>query len=222
MAVDAAMAVIFTGGDPINEDLGDLLAGRPLVIAADSGLDQAARLGIRVDLAIGDFDSASPAAVATAENSGTRLERHPEAKDRTDLELALDAAVSSGAARVVVIGGAGGRLDHLLGNLLAFTSTSLGGVIVEARVGPARVTAIRERTATLHADVGDIVSLFALGGPARDVTTEGLEYPLTGDTLLPGSSRGVSNVHVRADAHVTVGAGVVLAIHPGSPAEGNE
>jgi thiamine pyrophosphokinase len=207
---------VLTGGDPITEDLSDLLAARPLVIAADSGLDQAARLDITVDLAIGDFDSASPATVADAERAGTRVERHPHEKDRTDLELALAAAAAAGAREVTVVGGAGGRLDHLLGNLLAMTSADLEGITVDARVGTARVTAVAERTAQLRGKVGEIVSLFAVGGAARGVTTEGLQYALNDETLLPGSSRGVSNVHVLPDATVFVREGAVLAIHPGA------
>ncbi len=214
-------AIVLTGGDPVTApvelpDLARFLTDHPLVIAADSGLDQAVRLGLTVDLAVGDFDSASPAAIAGAEESGTRFDRHPEAKDRTDLELALDAAVSAGARRVLVVGGAGGRLDHLVGNLLALASGELGTVEVEARVGAARVTAIRDRTAVLRGEVGELVSLFAVGGPARGVTTVGLHYPLDDDTLLPGSSRGVSNLHTATEAHVTVGDGAVLAIHPGT------
>ena len=117
---------------------------------------------------------------------------------------------------------AGGRLDHLLGNLLALTSDDLKDVEVEAHVGTARVTVIRGRTARLHGEVGELVSLFAIGGPARGVTTVGLHYPLVDDMLLPGSSRGVSNLHVAAEALVTVADGAVLAIHPGpdvSPAK---
>ena len=44
------------------------------------------------------------------------IERHPAAKDATDLELALDAAIALEPARIVVVGDGGGRLDHLLGS----------------------------------------------------------------------------------------------------------
>ena len=46
------------------------------------------------------------------------IERHPAAKDATDLELALDAAIALEPSRILVIGSAGGRLDHLLGSIL--------------------------------------------------------------------------------------------------------
>jgi thiamine pyrophosphokinase len=58
------------------------------------------------------------------------------------------------------------------------------------------------------------VTLLALGGPAVGVTTDGLEYPLAGETLTAGSSRGVSNVFAQPEVVVRVGRGVVLAVRP--------
>ena len=46
----------------------------------------------------------------------------------------------------------------------------------------------------LEGEPGELVTLVAVNGPAEGVTTEGLAYPLRGETLEPGSSRGVSNV----------------------------
>ncbi len=66
-------------------------AGLPadsLVIAADSGLDHAQAVGWPVDYVVGDLDSVGPAALAAAEQQGATVERHPIAKDQTDLGLA--------------------------------------------------------------------------------------------------------------------------------------
>jgi thiamine pyrophosphokinase len=62
------------------------------------------------------------------------------------------------------------------------------------------------------------VSLLAVGGPALGVATDGLEYPLRGETLEPGSSRGLSNVFTGAEARIGLADGVLLAIRPGAPA----
>ena len=58
------------------------------VIAADSGLEHAAALGLSVDVLVGDLDSASASAVRAAEAAGVRIERHAVDKEATDLELA--------------------------------------------------------------------------------------------------------------------------------------
>ena len=89
--------IVFTGGDPVDIGLRARLPDDAYVIAADSGVEQAAILGRHVDLAVGDFDSVSKAALDAAVNAGARIELHPEAKDATDLELGLVAAAAAGA-----------------------------------------------------------------------------------------------------------------------------
>jgi thiamine pyrophosphokinase len=177
------------------------------VIAADGG----AELGLPVELAVGDFDS------ITAETLSTipRVERHPAEKDATDLELALAAALRLGPERILVVGSAGGRLDHLLGSLLLLAGEKLAAVEVDARLGAATVHVVRgERM--LEGEPGELISLFALHGPAEGVVTDGLVYPLRGETLEPGSSRGTSNVFATAEARISVARGVLLAVRPGS------
>jgi thiamine pyrophosphokinase len=176
-----------------------------VVIAADSG----AELGPAVDLAVGDFDSISAGRLATLE----RVERHPVGKDASDLELALSAALRYEPERILVVGSATGRLDHVLGTLLLLAADSYEGVQVDAQLGVAAVHVVRgERV--LAGEPGEVVSLFAVHGPAEGVVTEGLVYPLCGETLVPGSSRGLSNVFEAREARIAVERGVVLAVRP--------
>ena len=206
--------IVVTGGDPVDPgELASIPEGA-LVIAADSGVELAQALGLPIALAIGDFDSVDPAALQAAEGAGAVVERHPEAKESTDLELALDAALAHRPSRIHVVGGHGGRLDHLLANSLLLAAPAYAGVELVAHVGPARITVIR-REAELVGLPADLVTLLAVGGVARGVTTEGLLYPLTGEDLHPGSSRGVSNELAAPLAVVRVGDGVLLAVQPG-------
>jgi thiamine pyrophosphokinase len=199
---------------------GPLPAGTT-VIGADAGAELALAGGLRPDLAVGDFDSITPAGLAALERAGVELERHPVAKDETDLELALEAALRRGPERILVVADAGGRLDHLLGGLLVLAAERYAAVRVDAQLGPAAVHVVRgERT--LRGEPGELVSLFAVAGPAEGVTTEGLAYPLAGETLRPGSTRGVSNAFAAAEARVAVERGVLLAVRPtGSAAAGS-
>jgi thiamine pyrophosphokinase len=213
------VAVVVAGGPP--PDPASALAA-PLdarVIAADEGLEHALALGLDVTIAVGDFDSVSPEALAAAEAAGVRVERYPAEKDATDLELALDVAVTLGARRVLVIAGDGaGRLDHLLAALLLLGSPRYDEVELDAFVGSARVHVVRgERE--IAGEPGELVSLLALHGPAEGVRTEGLAYALHGERLEAGSSRGVSNVLVSSPARIAVEHGVLLVVRPG-PEEG--
>jgi len=189
------------------------LSDATLVVAADGGVDAALALGLHVDLAIGDFDSISADGLAALERAGSRIERHPAAKDATDLELALDAALDVAPGRILVVGSASGRLDHLLSSLELLASTRYSAVEVDAVLGAAVVQVIHGSRA-LEGLPGELVSLQPMHGAARGVVTEGLRYPLAGETLEPGSSRGVSNVFVEREARVSLEHGVVLAIRP--------
>lgn len=208
-----ATVLVLAGGDAVDARLRGLLPEAATVIAADSGLEQAARLGLTADFVVGDFDSVDPVALAAAERAGATIERHRAEKDHTDLELALLVAQRLGARRVVVVGGGGGRIDHALANLLLLGSPAYASLHLEAIGSGGRIVAIHDRVALAGAP-GDLVTLLAVGQPARGVRTDGLLYPLRGETLEPGSTRGVSNVFVATSATVELTSGVLLALLP--------
>jgi thiamine pyrophosphokinase len=217
-APPTTVALVFAGGDPVDGDvaarLPDSGPGAPvLVVAADSGVEYALALGRAVDLVVGDLDSAAPAAIDAAVAGGAEVRSFPADKNQSDLELALDAARAGGATRVIVVGGYGGRLDHFLANALLLASPSFADVDIEALVGDARITVVR-REASLTGAPGDVCSLLAAGGPARGVRTTGLRFPLHGEDLLPGSTRGLSNELTEPVATVSLEHGALLAVQP--------
>jgi thiamine pyrophosphokinase len=205
--------VVVATGSP-HPSVAERLPGRAVVVAADGGVDTALALGLEVSVAVGDFDSVTPQGLAAVEAAGARIERHPATKDATDLELALDRAVELGATRIVVVGADNGRIDHLLEGLLLLGSPQYADVQVDALLGPATASVVRTRR-ELDGRRGDLVSLLPLHGPAEGVVTEGLVYPLRGETLHPGSSRGISNVFAEPSASVTLTGGVLVALRPG-------
>jgi thiamine pyrophosphokinase len=207
--------VVLAGGEPVDPTMRARLPDPDLVIAADSGVHHARGLGLRVDLVVGDLDSVDPAELAAAVDGGARVERHPVDKDATDLELAIDAALDRGAARIVVVGVGGGRLDHLLANMLVLASPALAAARIEALVGDAQLVVIHDE-AILEGVPGDLVTLLPLGGPAVGVRTEGLRFPLRGERLEVGSTRGVSNELTGTSASVSLDGGVLLAVLPGA------
>jgi thiamine pyrophosphokinase len=212
--VSEEIVVVVSGGEPPDSRAASAAPIGAPVVAADKGLEHALALGLEVTVAVGDFDSASPEAVALAEAAGTRVERHPHEKEATDLELALDLAVAMAPERILVLAGDGGRLDHQLAALLLLGSDRYAGSQVDALVGRARVHVVRG-VRSFDGAPGELVTLLALHGPAEGVTTEGLTYPLREETLPAGSSRGVSNTFATGTARVSVERGVLLAIVPG-------
>jgi thiamine pyrophosphokinase len=211
--VSEELVVVVAGGEAPAAEAALALPGGAPVVAADGGVEHARALGLDVTLAIGDFDSASPASVAAAEAAGARVERHPAAKDATDLELALDAALELHPARVLVLAGVGRRLDHLASALLLLGAPRYADVELDAQIGNSLLHVVRGRR-VLAGEAGELVSLLPLHGPAERVHTEGLRYQLEGETLEAGSSRGISNVFDADTATVSLERGTLLAVRP--------
>ncbi|MGY6500521.1 MAG: thiamine diphosphokinase [Acidimicrobiales bacterium] len=210
-------ALIVLGGDAIDDVVPptDALPGGT-VIAVDSGIDLALRLGLVVDVAVGDFDSVSVDGLDTVRRAGAEIHQHPVDKDHTDFELALEVAVERQVSSVDVIGGEGGRLDHLLANAFVMAAERFASLDITAHgPGGSRVCVVRGQR-RLTGTVGELVSLLAVQGPAVGVSTTHLRYPLHGELLDPGSTRGVSNQLTGPVATVTVDSGVLLAVMPGS------
>lgn len=195
-----------------------------LVIAADGGARHAAGLGVAVDVWVGDGDSIDPDEMAALEASGVPILRASRHKDESDTELAVREAIARGATGLVVVGGLGGeRIDHALANIGLLALADL-----EDR--PASLVDARSRVTLIHAPgacrgpvlrplpgrIGNLVSLLPLGDGVVGVTTNGLRYPLSDEPLPVGPARGLSNVRERADAFVTVRAGLLLVVE--SPA----
>jgi thiamine pyrophosphokinase len=209
-------AVVFAGGDAPPPHALDDLTPDVRVVAADSGLAHAVAAGLAVDLLIGDLDSADPKAVLAALEAGTEVQRHPSAKDATDLELALDAVLARGVTDVLVVGIHGGRSDHLLANALLLAAPRYAPMRVRAHLGNADVLVLRggDDPSTLPGAAGRLCTLLPIGGPAVGVVTHGLRWPLSDETLDPGSSRGVSNEIEDPPARVGLREGVLLAVLP--------
>ena len=216
-------AVVFAGGPHGSPDVARhaldaarrLEGGAPvdLVIAVDSGLHVAVALGCPVDLVIGDMDSVDPAVLARVEEAGVEVRRHPTDKDATDLELALDAALAAGVTSLTVIGSDSGRMDHLLGGVLTLAAPQFASMRIRAELGGASLAVVHD-TCTFRGVPGAVVSILAVNGPASGVHTEGLRWPLAGDRLEPGTSRGLSNEFLGEIARVSVDDGCVVVVVP--------
>ncbi len=200
--------IIFGAGETPPHSILDGLPRAELVVAANGGYDVATRLGVSVDVIVGDLDS-----IATVPESIT-VEEHPEDKDATDLELALEHAVKLQPRRIVVVGGTGGRHDHELALATLLTASKWSAVEeidwISAR---GRAHVIRGHR-IIQGQRGSLLSLIPMHGPASGVVTTGLAWNLNGDYLDPGTTRGVSNRFDSNQAGISVDGGVVLVVLP--------
>ncbi|MBF6605077.1 MAG: thiamine diphosphokinase [Chloroflexi bacterium] len=188
--------------------------GATLVVAADGGARGAERLGFAIDLIVGDDDSLGAEDLDRFAAAGVEVRTAPVAKDESDTELAILAAVELGATGVVIVGALGGaRFDHALANVALLAHPALAErspAIVDPR---ARIVLLRgPASRELEGRPGDLVSLLPLGDDVMGVTTSGLRYPLSDEPLRLGPARGISNIRLGRRATVAIRAGRLLIV----------
>ena len=122
---DIVKAFVYIGGGIDPAGLDEYPAKGDLCIAADSGWRNARRLGVRVDLLVGDMDSLgteASSAMAEVKAMGGEVMQVPAEKDETDTQLAVHEAVRRGADEIVIVGG-------LLSGLTVFLASCVGFVL---------------------------------------------------------------------------------------------
>ena len=215
------MILIFANGDLEHGSgwLEPIFEEATMTIAADGGSRHLLALGHRPDVVIGDLDSLPPAAEAAWAAAGTRLLRHPEAKDETDLELALLYAREQSGEPVRIIAGLGGRLDQIFANVLLLMHPALRNQDIRFLTAHQELWVAGTTGATGPIEVeimgkaGDTLSLIPLGGDALISVTAGLHWPLRDETLSFGPARGLSNVLLNDRARVRIRDGYLLLVH---------
>ena len=199
--------LLFLGGNgPSLEQYGLYRFGESYVIAADSGLETAVRLGVEPHLVVGDMDSLASGRLLE-KIPPRKIVRFPEDKDETDAEIGMRMMHDRGVERVVLIGGGEGRLAHLLGILQLFERDYAPDMWITAREEVSVVETFRDYQECR----GQIFSFFPLGGAARGLASTGLKWPLNGLSWEPDQC-GISNVALEDRVEVSVESGRLLAI----------
>ncbi len=180
------IALLLAGGQlRVTKRVLELAQKADLVIAADGGARHAARLGVRIDAWVGDFDSSDDLQL-----DAPRIEFSPE-KDATDLELALAEAKTRGATQAVVIGAFGGRFDHALAIALLAARETKRGFSMQLESGFETGWVLTDHL-ELPLEPSQTFSVLALEACAG-LSISGAKWNLEGVALELGSSLGISN-----------------------------
>ena len=182
-----------------------------LIIAVDGGANHCRTLGITPHILLGDLDSIDPTLLHHYEQRNVTIHRYPVDKDKTDLELALDLAITKYATRITIFAALGSRWDMSFANLFLLAAPEYSGVeILLVEQGTTIGVCRKGEEQYLSFPVGTTISLLPLNGDATGVTLTGFKYPLTDQTLKFTSSHGVSNVLLHSPGTVVVKSGIVL------------
>jgi len=183
------------------------------VIGVDGGCRWCLDNNQPIDLAVGDFDSLDKENLKELANRAVNIERHPEHKDHTDLELALAAAMNRAPSAITIYGVWGGRIDHSLANLLCIArQTAQTPVIMHGGSDQSGYLIKNKQKINITAEIGYCISILALGRDCSGVYNKGLKYPLKDAIVKQGTGIGLSNLTTAPVSEISLQNGTLLIL----------
>jgi len=171
------------------------------VIAVDQAVLDLYKQRIKIDLAIGDFDSLKNDGILTQLNV---IRLKPE-KDVTDTYQALVEADKLNPDELLMIGGIGGdRIEHFVVHLMHFDEFKKLRIINDH----SNIFMIEEGIKEISFE--GYISVFAY--PYAKISLEGFKYPLKEYELTQFDPLGISNEVIKEKAQIHVHQGRVLVI----------
>lgn len=174
------------------------------IIIADGGSNHLDRLNIKPDYIVGDLDSSDSYDRLRQKYPECKFELFDSEKDYTDLELAIDLAISMSSSCIYLLGCLGKRLDHTLGNLFLLKKiknrASRGIILDETN----RVEYIKNESLILEIDEYKYFSFIPVEGDVKSISLKGMKYPLYNKYVEFGSTLGISNEIIEEEASVEI------------------
>jgi thiamine pyrophosphokinase len=162
------------GGEcPSKEVLQKIIQVDDVLVAADSGLIPLEEAGFVPHFIVGDMDSIDKL---------ERLEKYPpeiiiqfpKDKDYTDTELALETLMQNSCDEVWIIGGGGGRIDHLFALYSIFEREKTP----DRWIIPGYELRVIKSKTLMKLPVDYQISLFPLGNGPWKIQSRGFKWPL--------------------------------------------
>ena len=201
--------IIFANGSlPNLEKARALLRPDDFILCADGGARHALALGLTPNLIIGDMDSLP----STLNLQPETFIRFPTDKNETDLELAINHALTLNPDQILILAALGGRMDQTLANIALLSNLQLATCNIILTDGVEEIFFCRDHAQVIGRS-GDIVSLIPWQGEVTGVFTENLKWHLDHETLYPDKTRGISNEMTADIATVSIKSGLLLITH---------
>ncbi len=179
------------------------------VIAADSGLVHADRLGVKPDFLLGDYDSVDSDTLERYRKN-TQTAVYPREKDYTDTHIALIRAIEAGAGEISVIGATGTRYDHAMTNIFIMKEALSAGVSCAIYDSHNKIyLADRSFAVAKASQYGRYLSFAPMTETVR-LSLSGVKYPLSDYELKQGLSICQSNEVTDEIARVDIAQGILI------------
>lgn len=185
------------------------------IIGVDKGIEACYHCNITPCVLMGDFDSIqSDVLKYYEENTNIEIQRFKPEKDDTDTQMALHFATEIGSSQIVIVGGNGSRVDHMLGNIQSLCIPLDKNIECYMVDEHNKIMLLKESCKIKKAQqYGTYLSLLALTNEVTKLTLMGVKYPLKEYTLTNRSGGfGVSNEILEETASIEFESGILIMI----------
>lgn len=200
-------AFIFLNGDfPNCEDFyNNLNINTEHLFCADGGAKKALELNYIPKEVWGDFDSLDQISLDLLKSNNVTIKKFNKDKDFTDGELLISYVTSLNYDEIYIIGGLGGRIDHMLTNInLIFKYKNI--IFIDRSEKLFLVTS----NFILKNNLNKRISFIPFSDTIENLTLEGFFYPLKNHTLKRGDSTCLSNIITSDEAFISFSSGKLL------------
>lgn len=211
--------IIFANGElPNLQKASALIKQDDFIICADGGTRHALAMELTPHVIIGDMDSL-PKNFSPFDNAQGKLSTfngevilYPKDKNETDLELAINHAITLKPDEIIILGALGGRIDHTLANISLLSNFELLTCDLRLSDGIEEISLCKDQL-QVKGRSGDVISLIPYQGNVEGVTTQNLKWKLNNETLFFNKTRGISNEMISDVATISITSGLLLIVH---------
>ncbi|UJF16687.1 thiamine diphosphokinase [Jeotgalibaca sp. MA1X17-3] len=158
-------------------------------MGVDGGAMALLKMGVPIDLSIGDFDSISPSELGVLKKKSKEVIELPAEKEKTDTEAALDYVRKNvEVEKIKMFGLLGGRVDHMISNLWIAYHPEYQDLLKKISIVDQQNTLqfYLPGTYCLKKEANKTYLSFIGLSPLKSVRLKNVKYPLDGkDYLYP-------------------------------------
>lgn len=203
--------LIFSGGNLNHWSISNIKED-DFIIGVDRGAYFLYTNGIKMNVAIGDFDSVTKKEKdLILANTNEMISCDAIDKNETDTEMAYNYALKKQPKEILLFGVLGTRFDHSIANIQLLYSGLQAGINSKIIDEWNEIQLVNSQL-VIHKNKFRNISLLPFTQEVKGVTLEGFQYPLQNATIKIGESIGISNVLNGDFGKITVTSGILQVI----------
>lgn len=173
------------------------------IIGVDGGCQMLETLAYTPNLVLGDFDSIGNLERYKMLWPTSHIKTFPAEKDYTDAELAFEEMLKLPMDKIIVIGGLGGRADHML-SIIHLMGRAEHCIMIDELNIIENIKAPYFKRINRDLYKSMYISLVPMQETFEGITLKGFKYPLREATIAFSQTLGISNEIVDEEASIDI------------------